>query len=141
MKHYTTIEQSKKLLELGLSPESADWHYHYDFDFDELETCPTFTEEDDHYVLFPQDIPCWSVGVLMELMKSTSDWSSFLTFILDTYDNKGEHLTNVWRLTFETKHYTIAQIVRKDIYKDNIIDACFEMVCYLLENGYIGKGE
>ena len=33
MQHYTTIEQSKHLLELGLNPESADMAYlpHYDF--------------------------------------------------------------------------------------------------------------
>ena len=60
MKGYTDLEQSKKLEEI-LPLETADMHYHYDSDFDELESIPNITEEDDHFVLFPEDVRCWSL--------------------------------------------------------------------------------
>lgn len=131
MKYYTTIEQSKKLLELGLSPESADWHYHYDFDFDELETCPTFSEEDDHYVLFPQDIPCWSVGALIHIlpdriMHNNLNCECFMSPNGVSYSScfKGEEAFNI---AWSNNPY--------------FIDALFNCVCWLLENRYIKKGE
>ena len=60
--NYTSIEQSKKLLELGLKPETADMN-HY--------------EKDDGWVTLPkgqisyggfQIIPCWSLGALLGIM-------------------------------------------------------------------------
>ena len=67
IKSFTSLEQSKKLAEILLL-ESADMHYHYDFDFDELESIPTITEEDDHFVLFPKDVRCWSLAALLGIL-------------------------------------------------------------------------
>lgn len=66
----TNLEQSKKLLELGIDITSADMHYHYDLDFDELESIPTITEEEpkEHFLLFPKDIPAWNLSALLGLM-------------------------------------------------------------------------
>lgn len=63
----TDIPQSKKLAEF-LSLESADMHYHYDNDFDELESIPTITEEEDHFILFPEDVRCWSLAALLGVL-------------------------------------------------------------------------
>ena len=61
--NYTTIEQSKKLLELGLSPESADMFW--------------FRDDTEVPKIFPKDMmhnsasvtyPCWSVGALLEML-------------------------------------------------------------------------
>ena len=67
IKSYTDISQSKKLAEI-LPLESADMHYHYDYDFGELESIPTITEEDDHFVLFPKDVRCWSLAALLGVL-------------------------------------------------------------------------
>lgn len=83
----TSIEQSKKLLELGLKPETADMHYHKNKLIKwRLETYPLRTKEDsavykglvrvdgqqyaDEYFerVYGQDIPAWSLSRLIELM-------------------------------------------------------------------------
>ena len=118
MKHYTSIKQSKKLLELGLSPESADmcwewndshniWHYVPNIirptTFDNIKKC----------------IPCWSVGALMGLIplpvlskKSDVKWQC-----ISIYKNKECHYVE----------------------SDSSINACYKMVTWLLEMGYIKK--
>lgn len=70
-KCYTTYEQSKKLLELGLPADSADMFY----DRDEVE----IDENIGVYLISPYDsfkkfgiefyLPCWSVGRLIEIFE------------------------------------------------------------------------
>lgn len=63
--NYTTVEQSKKLLEFGLNPETADMWW-----------TPLNWQLTEYYVEVKQDgigtpknpIPCWSLGALLELM-------------------------------------------------------------------------
>ena len=70
MINYTTIEQSKKLLELGLNPESADMFYCYGMKLDTKEWCydsePTVESKEFHRDIC--DLPCWSIGTLIDLM-------------------------------------------------------------------------
>ena len=55
----TTIEQSKRLLELGLKPETADcFHWNYAG----VNYVGNITEE-----LEPTDVPAWSLHRLMEI--------------------------------------------------------------------------
>jgi len=58
--NYTTIEQSKKLLELGLNPESADMYYPWDFENGKLCEIPIAKN-----LGF---LECWSLGALLNLM-------------------------------------------------------------------------
>jgi hypothetical protein len=115
MKSYTDLEQNKKLAEI-LPIESADMHYHYDSDFDELESIPSITEEDDHFVLFPKDVRCWSLAALLNVLPRTDIekeiWSS------DKYD-------------YRVKAYIDDGYVG-DWY-DNPVDACYEMILKLHE--------
>lgn len=63
-RNFTTIEQSKQLLELGVPADSADCYYKMNLYSFKTEMC--FTKEDSllyHYT------PCWSVGRLIEIMK------------------------------------------------------------------------
>lgn len=66
MQHYTTIEQSKHLLELGLSPETADIFIPCYGNNDYSENRPYFRNT----VIKPDkdDFPCWSIGALLELL-------------------------------------------------------------------------
>ena len=69
--NYTSIEQSKKLLELGLSPKSADMCYLNDgtaakVDANSYNIAVQLWK--DYYV---EITPCWSVGALLEVMPAT----------------------------------------------------------------------
>lgn len=68
--NYTSIEQSKHLLELGLNPATADMYYSGSWtNFNEP---PHYTSVPSVYVenrkRFDLDIPAWSVGQLLSLM-------------------------------------------------------------------------
>ena len=125
-KAYTSLEQSKKLAEF-LPLESADMHYHYDFDFDELESIPTITEEDDHFVLFPKDVRCWSLASLLNVIPKEvkikgQRYAPCLFPIID-----GHWLYRLW--------YNSNEIIESPIgvWCDNPIDACYEMIVKLHE--------
>lgn len=68
--NFTTVEQSKRLLKLGVPADSADcyWFDERDLMFlkDEL-----YSEEakDGEWVRATDYAPCWSVGRLIEIMK------------------------------------------------------------------------
>lgn len=64
--NFTTIEQSKRLLELGIPANSADCYY------DQYQIINFRAEIDYGYDFFGLNfrfIPCWSVGRLMEVCK------------------------------------------------------------------------
>lgn len=66
-RNFTTPEQSKRLLELGVPEWTADCFYKLDLYSFKTEMC--FTKEDSllyHYT------PCWSVGRLIEIMNICS---------------------------------------------------------------------
>jgi hypothetical protein len=91
-------------------------HYHYDNDFDELESIPTVTEEDDHFTLFPNDVRCWSLAALLNILakiasKIDDDGSADLSSFM------GQWSVNMFDCPVEaTDNY------------DNPIDACVAMI-------------
>ena len=113
MKSYTNIEQSKKLAEV-LPLESADMYYPYDYVFDELESIPTITEEDDHFVLFPKDVRCWSLAALLDALPRI------------------KNLKPVLDLEFNYVQYETYDI-DLNATGDNPVDACVEMIIKLSE--------
>ena len=113
IKAYTDISQSKMLAKI-LPLKSADMHYHYDNDFGELESIPTITEEDDHFVLFSKDVRCWSLaallGVLPEYNLQRTDWGNKTEYkIVVTIDEEN----------YASKNY------------DNPLDACVDLIEHL----------
>lgn len=60
----TTIEQSKRLLELGLKPETADMFYVFDYLIKDING---FLPLGDYSQLEDGDIPAWSLHRLMEI--------------------------------------------------------------------------
>ena len=81
----TTVEQSKRLLMLGLKPETADMHHSAKVYWGDNWFIP---EEERHYLTFPNDeetfnyysdtieyIPAWSLHRLIELYKDVEDTS------------------------------------------------------------------
>lgn len=125
MKHYTSIEQSKKLLKLGLDPESADMLY-------------TFGNPDivrvrltkEHWKQFigAGIIPCWSLGALLEVMP-------VVIYRVGRFRlNYTLHTTGHKRVVYSHK----VMVFHKESGK-NLIEAAYSMVIWLLENGYIKK--
>lgn len=129
--NYTSIEQSKKLLELGLSPETADMYWKRSSVLNSKEkwipriinNLPILFDDDDI-------IPCWSLDALLEVMpKSLEDKANY--YEITVYYSKPEcewylgYITINMRRTFEVFHNI------------SLIEAAFNMVVYLLENGYI----
>lgn len=73
MKHYTSIEQSKKLLSLGLSPETADMVYlkYADSNNSTLRfegAAPMVLMDIPIDEIDYETLPCWSLGALLEMM-------------------------------------------------------------------------
>lgn len=65
--YFTSIEQSKKLIELGIDPNTADMCYQY-VKFDKENEIQYFAS-----LSLPKknDIPCWSTGALLNLLPKT----------------------------------------------------------------------
>lgn len=115
---HTTIEQSKKLLELGLNPESADMFYEQ-----------IMTDDHDVHYRNPQpisdmrvndstNIPCWSLTALLSLYPEIVAESGIETITCKSYGLEDGELLN------EIKGF-------------DWIEPTFKMVVWLIENGYI----
>lgn len=130
MQYCTIIEQSKKLIELGLNPNTADMCYIQHFG--EYNNEVTFIEEVPILVhtIDTIDLPCWSLGALINLMPSMI-YKGGETFTLRIYKDV------VYHVCYKS-HYHLDEIWFS---KENLLDAAFEMVYWLLENNYIKKGE
>ena len=111
----TTIEQSKKLIELGIDINTADiWYQHIGYSIIDGKEKPTYFPMVIRDNISDDDIPAWSLSALLELIPS----SVFLYLKLVKWDES---------------YY----IEHREMLYDNPIDAVFEMVCWLKENGKI----
>lgn len=119
MKHYTTIEQSKKLLKLGLNSESADMHY--------LDGKPGILSYQEamsvksKYIHSGVDVmPCWSLEALLEAIPQENC----------TWALREEKSIDIQLPNEEEKWTGIC---------DSYLDAAYNIVVWLLENDYIKK--
>lgn len=134
MTHYTSIEQSKHLLGLGLSPESADMEYHRLKETNAAISSVPFVKdetevENSAYNALYERIPCWSLGALLDVMPKiprvefnlvlpgVSGEPPYIAFD-DCRENHQVHLN------FEGS---------------TPLEATYNMVCWLVEQGYINK--
>jgi len=114
----TMISQSHKLVELGLDPNTADMYYPY---------LGAGMYGDTPRVGFPieysggRDIPAWSLTALLKVMPKNAE--------LIKMENDAHEL-----------YYEIDYMYTG--YEDsNPVTAAYEMVCWLLEQGLIKKGD
>ena len=113
----TNKNQSKKLIELCLSVDTADMYY---VEYDNNTYLTSMDKEYDKCT----DTPAWSLSALIELMPIKIGNSMELNIY------KGE---SGYSLTY----YSCDE--NPPIIKDSVtlLDAAFEMMCYLLENKLI----
>lgn len=112
----TTIEQSRRLIKWGLDLKTADMYYYHGYE-DEPNVIHEFTLIDE------DDIRAWSLTALLKVMPKELD------IVLVKTPVGGKYFFAYWT---DDNHMT-------DDF-DNPIDAAVEVVCKLLEQGYIEKG-
>lgn len=127
MKHYTSIEQSKKLLELGLNPKTADMGYN-GIEYRDIRKI----RHDSVANTMPNmnSIPCWSLGSLLSVMPFIEENKIIYNPLL-TKSKFGYYITYFSK---EDKY-----IWRGSGCYKTPIEAAYSMVVWLLENNYIKK--
>ena len=133
----TDIDQSKKLLELGIDVITADMRYGYiapydfsdrmyDGGYDEVPYPKDFLLKNPNFSVneYDGELPAWSLSALLELMpkiilnENDAPWQPNLS--------KG-YYNNLWQCVY------CSDIHITEWYEDPL-DAAFEMVCWLKEN-------
>lgn len=126
----TSIEQSKKLIELGIDITTADMYY-YTVNGDLYKTPNIIESEDDLYV-DEKSIPAWSLSALLELMPPylfEFERGIDLT-IYPNLNGKGWHCSYMPNTIENMKNDKFRQITNGN----DSIDAAFEMIVWLKEN-------
>lgn len=129
----TTIEQSTKLLELGVDVNTADmWYQHIGYSITDGKEKSTYFPMVIRDNISDDDIPCWSLAALSKLMpfQIIKNNNRFGFYQVKGFNKQGEtyrfgYKTNNDSFLFETSWY------------NDVIDAAFEMVCWLKKEEYI----
>ena len=118
----TSIEQSNKLLSLGLDSSTADMCWCKEADGYDYIYSRTVAPSEERVA--------WSLSALLELMPATiSSIGGCYRLTIDKEDN-------VYNILYDDILLREAAILYAEY---SLIDAAFEMVCWLIEQGYISK--
>ena len=119
----TTVEQSKKLIELGLDIETSDMYWDFQ------ETGYILIADELCYYHNDSEIPAWSLAALFELLPKEiefySDECEFIPLLSRYYDDKSKFICNYDNGACE--HWYI---------EDSPVDAVYNMLVWTIENGY-----
>lgn len=113
----TSLEQSKKLIELGVDVNTADMIYLYN-DIMDRYIEPAIIRE---FEFISNTLPAWSLSALLELMPERIKIGEELSFCLASKKS-----STGFSFGYNLNGSTIV--------KDNPLDAAFEMICWLKEN-------
>ena len=134
----TSIEQSKKLIELGIDINTADMSYQH---FTPDVYIPQLYEQDEE-----DDIPAWSLTALLGLIPSEiygeTIYGDTITYKVDFRKYKLTDDVDSYQIAYGSIKFDVdGQHSFKDMVntgqKEDPIDAAFQMVCWLKENGKI----
>lgn len=123
----TNIEQSKQLVRLGLDPDSADMWWSNRFVYWRTTPMIGVAAEQNQLYTFKwceMDIPAWSLSALLEVMPKECEPDLQKSPISGVYF---AHWFANGKPQITDDH-------------GNAIAAAYEMVCWMLEQGFIKKG-
>ena len=136
--NWTTLEQGKKLVELGLDPNTADMFYCYgmnvvtkEWGYDKE---PSVNGEELHIDI--GDVPCWSGIALINLMPRYITRKSILQ------SSKEEEYPLLIHSRLDGGYdveYNANVIAEIGFCYPSLMDSLYNMVVWLLDNGYIKK--
>ena len=129
----TTIEQSKKLFELGVDVNTADmWYQHIGYSITDGKEKSTYFPMVIRDNISDDDIPCWSLVALLKLMpfQIIKNNNRFGFYQVKSFNKQG----GVYRFGYKTSNNSF--LFETSWYND-VIDAAFEMVCWLKKEEYI----
>jgi len=129
----TTVEQSRHLLELGIPEESANLFYYKDFLNKGGNYELGILKHTYHKSLFKDlednTLPAWNVDSLISLLPDKIN-------VLDApKDHDAELVMDKHTVTYFD--WTGMQHGPSFTSKDNLLNALYDMICWLLENNYI----
>lgn len=118
VKNCTTIEQSKKLLKLGLNPETADVVISYDKDRSGIWDVNLRESLEEENINDGEDFLSWSLSALLNVLPRM------------LHGNCIQIVTSaaLWHVGYYSEHVERSA---------DLLDAIFNMVVWLLENNYI----
>lgn len=143
--NYTSIEQSKALIEAGLNPETADMYYR------EWKRATKLISIAHVGKYGKDDMPCWSTGALINILPSEIHIGETKDFIFQL--RLGKTKTEFWisyefqisdsRGTFITFKADKGTYIcfNTAIDKCDMADCVYKMVMFCLEKGFIKKEE
>ena len=135
----TTIEQSQKLLELGIKPETADMTHHYQGSVDYYELKDIAFTKVMHLLeltnknpilgrsgddLYAKDIPAWSLHRLMAMIPASLDKYTMLAV---TSEEVGYFYSDLDGITWDFAS------------EGNTFDCIIECIKWLIKEGYFNE--
>lgn len=137
---WTTLEESKLLVEAGLDPNTADMYYEaLNGECDENSIAYTFGETLENYSVLKRDfpdaknMPCWSLGALKKVVPDCIIKGDVYFNFHSIYSQ-----ATYYRATYEDVCFN--KRIDLGCHKTEI--ALFvEIICWLIRNGYIKKSE
>jgi len=137
----TNIEQSKRLLELGIDPETSDMYWRELRYSEPVEYSLNYRPREMMLTSRTIAFPAWSLSALFELMPATL-YDKEVKSLHVGYRGSRPHFEYVVK-THDTEWYPEGY---RPIYESSTSDKCktwldaaFEMVCWLLKNNYLNK--
>ena len=124
----TSIEQSKRLVELGLDISTADMYWEEEINITKIVVgnyslhMQCMQDKDYKKHSNPVISPAWSLTALLELMPELDGRNPELNRIINT---------NKWWMLY---HSTASLSLIRTKECDNPLDSAFEMICWLLKN-------
>ena len=127
----TSIEQSKKLIELGLDVNTADMFWDL-LDGDEPDEKIPNCCWDRFDITINEFVPAWSLSALLELnpFQIIENNNRFTFYQVKGFNKQGE----TYRFGYKTNNNSF---LFETSWHNDVIDATFEIICWLKENNKI----
>lgn len=129
----TNIKQSKKLIEMGIDPKSADMFYTVNTSCKNLGMLPNLFVSEGFIDIEQGEIPCWSLSALLGLapLNIINNSTYYLVMITGGLDKYLFAYENPLKEEFEKGRWLLRAS------GDVCIDVVFDLICQLLEQKII----